>query len=168
VVRLLPAGTLKVVNDPSNKYALAALRERRAEMAGELASLQKRLRQLRESMVHVDATIRLFDPDGDPTKIHGKRPYKRVKLFGAGKLNRLILAALRHVARPMTTAEVVHAIVDELGYGPEAAKGMTNRVRANLRYLRNTRQLVTKEGDRESTRWSLIPLAPEARDFSSR
>jgi hypothetical protein len=55
----------------------------------------------------------------------------------------------------MATGEVVAAIVDELGYGPEAAKGMTNRVRANLRYLRDSRGLVTKEGDRESTRWAL-------------
>jgi hypothetical protein len=60
------------VNELGNKYPLAAIRERRAEMAGEITSLQKRLRQLRESLVHVDATIRLFDPDGDPTKIPGK------------------------------------------------------------------------------------------------
>ena len=65
------------MNDLGNTYALAALRERRAELAGELASLQKRLRQLRESMVHMDATIRLFDPEGDPTKIPGKRPADR-------------------------------------------------------------------------------------------
>lgn len=124
-------------------------------MAGEITSLQKRLRQLRESLVHVDATIRLFDPDGDPTKIRGKRPYKRVKLFGAGKLNRLILAALRRGERPMITAEVVAAIVDELGYGPEAAKRMTNRVRANLQYLVRRRGFVTKEGERHGARWAL-------------
>src|SRR3954469_25579877 len=84
-----------------------------------------------------------------------KRPYKRVKLFGAGKLNRLILGALRRGERAMTTAEVVASIVAELGDGPEAAKGMTNRVRANLRYLRDTRGLVTKEGDRQDARWAL-------------
>jgi hypothetical protein len=61
--------------------------------------------------LHVDATIRLFDPKGDPTKIPGKRPYRRVKLCGAGKLNRLILGALRRGERPMTTAEVVASIV---------------------------------------------------------
>ncbi|HZY23633.1 MAG TPA: hypothetical protein VFE80_14685, partial [Beijerinckiaceae bacterium] len=123
------------MNELGNKYALAALRERRAEMSGEITSIERRLRDLRASLVHVDATLRLFDPDAEPTKIPGKRPYKRVKLFGAGKLNRLILGALRRGERAMTTAEVVASIVAELGYGPEAAKGMTNRVRANLRYL---------------------------------
>lgn len=52
----------------------------------------------------------------------------------------------------MTTAEVVASIVAELGYGPKAAKGMTNRVRANLRYLDTTRGLVTKEGERKDVK----------------
>ena len=38
--------------------------------------------------------------------IKAKRPYKRVKLFSAGQLGRLILGTLRKGARPMTTAEV--------------------------------------------------------------
>jgi hypothetical protein len=59
----------------------------------------------------------------------------------------------------MTTGEVVAAIVAELNYGPEAAKGMTNRVRANLRYLRDTRGLVTKEGERQDARWRLADSA---------
>jgi hypothetical protein len=45
------------------------------------------LAHLREMLVHLDATLSLFDPDGDPKAIKAKRPYKRVNLFGAGKLN---------------------------------------------------------------------------------
>jgi len=55
----------------------------------------------------------------------------------------------------MSTAEIVDAIVAELGYGPEAAKGMTNRVRANLRYLVAYRGLVAKEGDQRGAKWRL-------------
>ena len=51
------------MNELGNKYALAALRERRAEMSGEITSIERRLRDLRASLVHVDATLRLFDPD---------------------------------------------------------------------------------------------------------
>ena len=36
-----------------------------------------------------------------------KRPYQRVKLFGSGKLSRLILDALRKAERPLTTIEVI-------------------------------------------------------------
>jgi hypothetical protein len=143
------------MNELSNKCALAALRERRAAIAGEIMQAERHLRHLRETIVHVDATLRLFDPNGDPLKIVGKRPYKRVKLFGAGKLDRLILDAMRKGERPMTTGEIVASIVAELGYGPDAAKGMTNRVRANLAYLARAERVV-KEGERADARWSLL------------
>lgn len=143
------------MNELGNKYALAALRERRAEMAGEITTLERQLRHCRDSLVHIDATLRLFDPNADPVKIANKRPYKRVKLFGAGKLNRMILAALRRGERPMGTAEVVASVVAELKFGPDAAKGMQSRVRANLLYLSKVRGLVTKTGEGKEVRWTL-------------
>ena len=146
---------MSTLSESSNKYALAALRERRAELAGEITATESRLRHLRESLVHVDGTLRLFDPNADPAKITAKRPYKRVKLFGAGKLNRLILDALRKAGRPLGTGEVVEAIVAGLGFGDDAAKGMRNRVRANLVYLAKHRDLVVKEGDRDTATWRL-------------
>lgn len=143
------------MNELGNKYAVAALRERRAEVAGEITALESRLARLRESLVHIDGTLRLFDPDADPSRIAPKKPYKRVKLFGEGKLNRLVLDALRAGARPMATREIVAAIVAELGYEGDASKAMSHRVRANLLYLSKSRRLVVKEGDRQNARWSL-------------
>lgn len=143
------------MENKSNQYAAAAIRERRAELAGEITTLESRLRHLRESLVHVDATLRMFAPGYDPATIAPKRPYKRVKLFGAGKLNWLILAALRKAGKPLTTLEVVASIVADLGYGDDAAKGMKNRVRANLLYLAKVRGSVVKEGDRATAVWSL-------------
>ena len=144
------------MNELGNKYALAALRERRAELAGEIAQAERRLAYLREMVAHVDATIRLFDPEADPDTIPRKKPYKRVKLFGAGKLNRLILDTLREAGRPMTTQEVIAAIVTRLGYGEDAGKAMSHRVRANLAYLVRSRpEEVRKEGERAGARWTL-------------
>jgi hypothetical protein len=73
------------MNELGNKYALAALRERRAEIAGEITSTERRLAYLREALGHIDGTLRLFDPAADPSAIPRRRPYKQVKLFGAGK-----------------------------------------------------------------------------------
>lgn len=147
------------MDDVSNKYALAALKERRAAIAGEISSLESRLRYLRQMVEHVDGTLKLFSPDLDPGTIQAKRPYKRVRLFNAGELNRLILGALRKAGKPLTTAEITAAIVQELGHGPDAARSLQNRVRANLRYLHQERGLVAKEGDRTSARWSLTNIA---------
>jgi len=143
------------MNDISNKYALAALKKRRAEIAGEMTALRSRLRYLRGMIEHVDNAIRLFAPDVDPTAIPEKKPYRRVKLFNAGELNRLILNALRKAGKPLSTGEVAVAVIEEDGLGPEALLGITNRVRANLLYLTRARGLIVKEGDRASAKWSL-------------
>ena len=142
------------LSENANRYAMAALRERRAEMSGELTRLERQVRHLKASMVHMDATLRLMDPERDPNEIPSKRPYVRTKLFGAGKLNRLIMDAMRKGARPMSTAEVVDGIVADLGYGDDAASGLRNRVRANLRYLEKGGR-VTKEGSGPGALWRL-------------
>jgi hypothetical protein len=90
-------------------------------------------------------------------EIKSKRTYRRVKLFGvklfgSGKLGRMVLDALRNGERPMSTAEIVAAIVETLGHGHDAAKGMTQRVRANLLYQASVRGVVRKEGEWEKAR----------------
>jgi len=65
------------------------------------------------------------------------------------------LNALRKAGKPLSTGEVTDAVVTELGHGPDAKRGMTNRVRANLNYLLRERKLVTKFGDRLSATWIL-------------
>lgn len=127
------------MNDTDNRYAIAALRERRAAIDGELRQCEQRLRHLREMLGHLEATLSLFDPDGNPKAIKAKRPYKRVKLFGSAKLNRLILDAIRRGDRPMTTLEIIAAVVADLNFGEDAAKGMKSRVRASLLYVEGAR-----------------------------
>lgn len=72
------------------------------------------------------------------------------------KLNRLILDALPDAGRPLTTKEVIASIVARLGYGNEAAKAMSHRVRANLLYISKTRGEVEKEGQRAVAQWRLL------------
>lgn len=69
------------------------------------------------------------DPDADPASIPNKRPYRCTKLFGQGKLNRLILDVLRTAERPLKTWEVVDHIASENGIGPDAINGLKGRVR---------------------------------------
>ncbi|HKH80014.1 MAG TPA: hypothetical protein VKA03_00095 [Methylovirgula sp.] len=145
------------MDDISNKYALAALKERRAAIAGEITSLESRLRYLRQMVEHVDGALRLFSPSLDPGAIPEKKPYRRVKLFASGELNRLILGVLRKAEKPLSSVQITDVVARELGHGPEAKRGMGNRIRANLCYLARERGLVVKEGDRASARWSLKP-----------
>jgi hypothetical protein len=107
-------------------------------------------------MAHINDTLRLFDDEIEPDSIAPKKPYRRVKLFGQGELNRLIFDAMRKGGEPMSTPEIARAIVEELGHGEEAQAGMVRRVRANLQYLCRDRKLVRKHGERFDAKWSLV------------
>jgi hypothetical protein len=78
-----------------DRYALTALRNKRASLASEIVQLERKLRHCRESLVHVDATLKLLDPEAEPEAIPNKRPLKRIKLFRQGELGRMILGTLR-------------------------------------------------------------------------
>lgn len=143
------------MNENGNRYALAALKERRASIDGEIQACEIRLRSLNETLCHLDAVLSLLDPDYDPKSIRARRRYDRAKLFGKGKLTKLILDALRRSERPLTTPEVIAAIAAEMSFGSNVPAGVKARVRAGLRYLRKVRGSVVKEGERATAVWKL-------------
>jgi hypothetical protein len=69
------------MNEKSNRYALAALNDRRVTLAAEIVQHQSKLRHRNELLVHVDATLLLLDPSIDIGKIKAKNPPHRIKLF---------------------------------------------------------------------------------------
>src|SRR6185437_9080776 len=77
-----------------NQYAIAALKDRRATMAGEIVRFKQGIRDREEQLAHLDATLRILDPEYRANTIAPKR-LRQVKLFGQGELNRLIIDALR-------------------------------------------------------------------------
>ena len=90
----------------------------------------------KELKVHIDATLKLLDPDVDLDKIKKRRtPDKRVKLFRAGELGRMILDAIRRAGGPISTGEVVTAIIAAGGHGDGVRPTVGPRVRSNLGYL---------------------------------
>jgi hypothetical protein len=71
-----------------------------------------------------------------------------VKLFGQGKLNRLILDTFRKAAQPSRTQEIIECIAAEVGFGPDASDGLKGRLRSNLLYPSKMRGAVVKDGER--------------------
>jgi len=143
------------MNDKGNSYAIAALKDRRATLAGEIVRFKQGIRDREEQLTHLDATLRVLDPEYRADTVPPKR-VRRVKLFGNGELNRLIIDALRRAdGKPISTPAIADAIIAAKGYGHEAKHALIRRVRANLSYLlRHNR--VAKIGNRLAARW-LIP-----------
>jgi len=53
-------------------HVVSALRAKRAEISGYIHELQKKIGRLRASLLHVDASQRLFSPGADPDAIQPK------------------------------------------------------------------------------------------------
>jgi hypothetical protein len=139
-----------------NRHTVAALRGRQAAIAGEIRAIKRRLSELRQSYAAIEATVKLFDPEAVKQRVRPKRPYKRIRLFGGGKLSRLVLDVLRTSRGPMTTMEIVSAVVVALGLGDEATQAIADRVPATLSYMARTRGSVMKEGEGRAVRWLLF------------
>ena len=116
------------MNDKGNRYALSALRDKRAVLASEIVQLERQLRHRKEALGHVDATLRLLDPSVDIDSIPTKRPRKRVKLFRQGELGRMILKAMREADAPISTQEITSAILAAGGHGESAKPSLISRV----------------------------------------
>ncbi len=142
------------MNDKGNKYALAALKNQRATLAGQIVSLKKRLAWAEEQIRHVDASLQLLDPQLFPHLIPAKRPQKRIKLFRQGELGRLIIDAPRRAGKPLGTHAIVGAVLKAGGHSEAARPALGPRVRGNLAYL-HRREKVAKAGRGKAVTWSL-------------
>lgn len=140
---------------PSSKtYALAALKDRRATIAGQIKKLEDAIAGRREQLMHLDATLQILEPGFDTDNAPVKR-FRRVHLFGQGELSRDVLDVLRRAGKPITTEQAIADFMALKDLGPESRTAVAHRVRANLAYQVRHKQLVTKTGERRKARWAL-------------
>src|SRR3954466_5830483 len=88
--------------------AVNALRNMRSRIAGEIVMHSREIDRLRAELVHLDATLRLFDPETDPNDVPALYRYpKRTEWFASGEVTRRTYEALREegVVSPRELAE---------------------------------------------------------------
>jgi hypothetical protein len=92
-------------------HVISALSNKRAELAGIVSQLERQLAQQQSNLAHLDATMRLFDPDIRPNKIRAKQQRARSIWFRPGECLRLIYDELREAVQPMTTPQLAERII---------------------------------------------------------
>jgi hypothetical protein len=92
-------------------HVIGALSNKRAELAGLVSQLERQLAQQQANLAHLDATMRLFNPDIQPNRIRPKQPRARSVWFRPGECLRLIYDELREAAQPMTTHPLAERII---------------------------------------------------------
>ena len=92
-------------------HVIGVLRNKRAELSGTLRQLEQQLVQRRENLAHLDAIMRLFDPNIQPKDIRPKRPRVSNAWFRPGECLRLIYDKLRDATQPLTTRDLAERLM---------------------------------------------------------
>ena len=135
-------------------HVVAALRDKRAELSGGIADLEKRIGQHRADLLHVDAVLRLFAPDLEPAAIRPKAVRRPNSRFKPGELARLVLEVLRTAPAPLSIREITAQIMERRGLDAQ-----DNRTAELLRKLvrnavnRQAADLVERVEDGTLVRW---------------
>ena len=137
-------------------HVIGALRNKRAELAGMLRQLEQQLGQQRANLAHVDATMRLFDPDIRPNDIRPKLPRERNAWFRQGECLRLVYDELREATQPMTTRQLAEQIMRVKAI-PAADDQRRERVQKTLlASLNRAKQTIARVEIAGVVRWRLI------------
>jgi hypothetical protein len=137
-------------------HVVSALRTKRAEIAGHVHDLEKKIATWRARLANIDEAIKIFSPETDPEAIPPKRTYRRSRYFARGELARLCLDILRVANGPLTTAEIVARIIKAKGLPDGLDASLTEKTLAYLRTRLKTASIV-KTGVTQGARWSLAP-----------
>ena len=138
-----------------NTFAIPALKEKRASIAGRVISLKKQIARHHKELANLDATIALFEPSYKIGSIKPIRKQRRSKLFKLGELGRLCIDTLRRAeGNPLSTREIVSAVSAAIGQGKASEDVLRASVRSNLDYLAK-RGKVTKLGKGVGCKWGL-------------
>jgi hypothetical protein len=137
-------------------HVIGALRNKRAELAGVLRQLEQQLVQQRANLAHVDATMRLFDPDIRPKDIRPKQPRERNAWFRQGECLRLIYDELREATQPVTTRELAERIMRVKAI-PAANSDRRERIQKTLlASLNRAKETITRVETAGVISWRLV------------
>jgi hypothetical protein len=118
----------------SRSHCLSGLVVKRAELAAELDELDRRARQLRADIVHLDAAMAIVDPARcSSADVPRLRVQHRPEWFA--NLGRLCLDVLRGAVEPMTLRQAAVAVMGLAGHDADdavAVQIVEHRVHASL------------------------------------
>jgi hypothetical protein len=140
------------------EHVLSGLTKRRAELAGEAEALRTRLSQIGADLGHLDAVIRLFDPDYDLAAIRPKRP-RDTDAARPGEMSRFVLGVLREATEPMPTPEIAARFMTERGEDQtqrSRVREVTKRMGMALRHQEQRGVVRSQAGVGRVLLWSVV------------
>ncbi|KAF0221615.1 MAG: hypothetical protein FD176_3160 [Rhodospirillaceae bacterium] len=149
-------------------HVLSALRHKRGEIAGRIVAAERQITELRASLVHLDATLKLFAGDGiNPEAIPARLPRTKMALpvpSGRGDITKAVLNVLRQTEIGLSTAEVAEQVATGIGVTfdtPVRQQMFTEQIR-NALYRQRDREMAVNIKDGLRVLWRLVDTTPYA------
>src|SRR5690242_8099927 len=143
--------------------AVAALRNMRSRIAGEIEMHSREIDRLRAELVHLDATMQLFDPETEPTDIPALRRYpRRTEWFARGEVTQRLYEAFRE-QKTIWPRQLAKQAMAEKSI-PESDKKVLREIVArfcNVAYDLTRRGKLVKISHGKGARWQLAPEEPD-------
>ncbi|MGI9494108.1 MAG: hypothetical protein ACR2QF_17090 [Geminicoccaceae bacterium] len=114
----------------ADPIVVSQLIKKRSELAGLVDAKRSELSALLKDLTHIDAVIRLFDPDKAPELLPVKQYRPKDKYFARNELMRRTLEILRLADKPMRAREIAVQIAADKGLETDtrSMKLLTKRV----------------------------------------
>lgn len=136
--------------------AIAFLVRLHADIGGRILENKRQGLRLAEDMKHVEAVLKMFDPEFSVRGISARRRVTGNPWFKRGTLFRAALDALRAAPAPMTVGEIAGAMLAAKGVAAPSRKdrsGIEAGVRSSLE--NHAGKTVERVGDGVPRRWKV-------------
>ena len=100
----------------AESHVVSGLVAKRSELSGLIAHYKDEIRRIAADLAHVDAAIKIFDPEYDLRTVPNRLLRKRNQLFKVGESARRVLDALRESGTPMTCRAMAESIAGKKGW----------------------------------------------------
>jgi hypothetical protein len=143
----------------ADTHVVSALKAKRIELASQIENYREKMRQSVIALDHVEASLKLFDPDVDMGEL-GPRKVPQVLYDTKGDTGRIILDTLRNATRPIATSAITEAVMTARGLD-QNDKGlcrlMAKRTVANLKHWQKKRGLIrSMPGPGQQLLWEIL------------
>jgi hypothetical protein len=132
----------------AESHVVSGLVSKRSELAGLIEHHMQEIHRMNADLHHLDATIKLFNPDYDLRTVRIKQHYKKNRFFKSGESARLVLDVLREADGAISTEDVALALLNKKGLDSTDKDVLVFFKKAAITALRHqsNRKLVKKTG----------------------
>jgi len=145
-----------------NEHVVSGLIRKRGEMAGQIEAAQNTVRELMANLAHIDATLRLFQPNINLSGVKVRVvPGHAAALYG--EMTRNIMDVLRGAVEPQSVRQITAAIVAKRGLAADDGdliEALRKRVGSALRTCKARGTATSAHGEGLQLVWQVAPEVP--------